>query len=363
MGQQVSEMTGRKTNRMNIGIVYDLFDDYPWREGDPPDADAENEPPETLEVIEDALRLLGHVPVRLGSPFGLASKLANDELRESIHAAVNIAEAARTRNREAYAPVMLEMAGIPFVGTDAIGLSVSLDKAWTKDLVQAAGIRTPSYRCYTTSNELKDDDLPDSFPMFVKPRFEGSSKGITRKSRVESFSELQNQVDWCLNTYQQDVIVEEFVKGSEFTVAVVGSNPVRALPPIQRAVDAASGIGLHALERRGYDGRTGAPSDELSDGFELPGDLTPELDVELQQMGLAAFRKLECRDFARVDFRVDHLGVPWFLEINPLPTFAPDGTLAIQAELEGRTYVAFLAEIFSEALFRVHPDRHQTDRS
>jgi D-alanine-D-alanine ligase len=64
---------------------------------------------------------------------------------------------------------------------------------------------------------------------------------------------------------------------------------------------------------------------------------------------------MECRDFARVDFRVDQGGQPWFLEINPLPTFAPDGTLAIQAELENRSYVELLADIFGEALDRITP--------
>jgi D-alanine-D-alanine ligase len=156
---------------------------------------------------------------------------------------------------------------------------------------------------------------------------------------------LVEQVARCLADYGQDALVESFVEGSEFTVAVIGSDPVRTLPSIQRAIDADSGIGLHALDRRGYDGR--------SEGYSLPGDLSPVLDALLQAFALASFKKLECLDFARVDFRVDTFGNPSFLEINTLPTFAPDGTLAIQAELENRPYVEILAEIFGEALNRV----------
>jgi D-alanine-D-alanine ligase len=330
---------------MNIGIVYDLFEDYPWRDGDPPDADAENEPLETLVVIEEAIRLLGHHPIRLGSPLTLGQRLKEDQ----VDVAINIAEAAHSRNREAYAPILLEMAGIPFLGTDALGLSVSLDKAWTKDLVATSGVPTPPYRCYADVSQIKEDDLPGPFPLLVKPRYEGSSKGITRDSRVHSMASLEEQVAKCLFLYRQDALVESFVEGSEFTVAVVGSNPIRTLPSIQRAVDTDSGIGLHALDRRGYDGQ--------SDGYHLPGELSPELDDLLQKLALASFEKLECRDFARVDFRVDKGGNPWFLEINPLPTFAPDGTLAIQAELENRPYVEVLATIFGEALDRVTKTR------
>ena len=146
--------------------------------------------------------------------------------------------------------------------------------------------------------------------------------------------------------YGQDVIVEEFIEGSEFTVAVVGSAPARALPVIKRAVETESGIGLHVLDRKGLPPVTGS--------YDLPGELTSDLESRLQQAALAVFHKLECKDFARVDFRVDSEGQEWFLEINPLPTFAPDGTFAIMAELQWQTYSEFLATVLSEAIARVH---------
>ncbi len=92
--------------RMNIGIVYDLFDDFPWIENDPRDADAENEAKQTLDVIEKAIRFLGHELIRLGSPLSFGTRLPDVE----VDIAINIAEAARSRNREAYAPILLEMA-------------------------------------------------------------------------------------------------------------------------------------------------------------------------------------------------------------------------------------------------------------
>ena len=326
---------------MRVGILYDLYDDYPWRPGEPADADAENEPETTLLALEAAVRRLGHEPVRLGPP----ARLERARL-SSIDVGVNIAEGAHSRNREGWAPTLLEMAGVPFVGSDALTLSVSLDKAWTKDLVAAAGVPTPPYRVLGDAAELGMDDLPGPFPLFVKPRYEGSAKGIGPNSLVRDLAALRAEVDRVTGDYAQDALVETYVTGGgEYTVAVVGTRHPRALPAIQRAVEAGTGIGLHALERRG------APHREWS--YRIEGRLDSDLEAEMQRLALLAYRKLECRDFARIDFRVDRDGRPWFLEINPLPTFAPDGTFAVLAELLGVPYEAFLSDVLGEALGRV----------
>ncbi len=328
---------------MRVGILYDLFDDYPWRPGEPPDADAENEPEATLLALEAAIGRLGHEPVRLGTP----ARLDRDRLG-SIDVAVNIAEGAHSRNREGWAPTLLEMAGVPFVGSDALTLSVSLDKAWTKDLVAAAGVPTPAFRTIGDASSLGPEDLPGPFPLFVKPRYEGSAKGIGPNSLVRDLPALRAEVDRITRDYGQDALVETYVTGGgEYTVAVVGSDPPRPLPAIQRAVEVDTGIGLHALERRG------APRREWS--YRIEGRLDSGLEADLQRLALLAFRKLECRDFARIDFRVDGNGRPWFLEINPLPTFAPDGTFAVIAELLGLPYDAFLADLLGEAIGRAVP--------
>ena len=327
-----------------IGLIYDVFDAYPWQEGDPPDADAEYEPEETVETLEAAVRYLGHKPVRIGTAVDLREKLHAD-LR--IDAAINIAEGARSRNREAYAPILLEMAGIPCPGSDALTLSLALDKAWTKDIVAAAGIPTPPHRVFSGPEAVDPADLPD-FPLFVKPRSEGTSKGITPESRVEDVDALRRAVTRIIDTYDQDALAEGFVEGGgEFTVAVVGHDPPEALPVLQRAVEPSTGIGLHALEHRG------APTADEEWDYALGGTLTGELEAALQQHALRVFDVLDCRDFARADFRVDADGRPWFLEINPLPTFAPDDTFAILAELQGRDYIPYLAEVFEQGLQRL----------
>ena len=326
---------------MRIGLIYDVFESYPWQDGDPPDADAEYEPEATVEALARAVRHLGHTPARVGTAHALRTRL-DDGL--DLDAAINIAEGARSRNREAYAPILLEMAGIPCLGSDALTLSTSLDKAWTKDLATAAGVPTPPYRVFRDTEAVDAEDLPD-FPLFVKPRYEGTSKGITVRSRVETVEALREQVRQVTTAYRQDALAEAFVAGGgEFTVAVVGNDPPEALPVLQRAVEATTGIGLHALEHRG------APPGDWD--YTLNGTLEPALEAMLQEHAVRIYEKLECKDFARADFRVDADGKPWFLEINPLPTFAPDGTFAIIAELMNRDYEDFLAEVLEGGLRR-----------
>lgn len=327
---------------MRVGIVYDRFGDAPPPPGAPPDWDAEYEPEETVAAIEGALRRLGHEPVRLGNVPALLDALRRGPL--GVDAAVTIAESYGSRNREAHAPVLLELAGVPALGSDALSLSLSLDKHLTKVVAASAGVAVPEGAVVRSEAEAASVDL--RFPLFVKPRYEGTAKGIGPSSRCETREALVAEAARQMALYRQDLVVESFVSGAEFTVGVVGTgDEAEALPVLQRAVERETGIGLHALERHEDPARPFA--------YDVPGVLTPELEARLQADALAVHRALDCRDVSRSDFRVPEVGPPVFIEINPLPTFAPDGTFAILAELVGEPYEAFLAGVLGRGLRRL----------
>ena len=330
--------------RLRIGLVYDLLGSFPRREGDPPDVDAEFEPEATLEALEGALRRLGHDVVRLGNPHALLARIGKGEL-PPLDAALDIAEGLRGRDREAWAPVLLQMAGVPALGSDALTLSASLDKAWALRLVAAAGVPVVPQRVLASLDDLETIDLPGPFPLFVKPRWEGTAKGIAPSSRVADRAALAREVERILRVYEQPALVERFLSGPEFTVTVVGNAPARALPVLQRALETTTGIGLHALERH--------PAPPGGWRHTVPGTLTPELEARLAALALRAYAALECLDFARADFRLDEAGEPRFLEINPLPTFDPGGSFGILAELEGRPVEALLADVLGAGLRRL----------
>ncbi len=326
------------TGALRVGLCFDRFGDAPRPPGAPPDWDAEYEPESTVAAIEMALRRLGHTPVRIGNARALLAAMGRGPL--GVDAAVSIAESYGSRNREAHVPVLLELAGVPCVGSDALSLSVSLDKHLTKTVVAAAGVAVPAGVVVPPGGDTAELAAGLAFPLMVKPRYEGTAKGILLSSRCETPAELRAEVARQHGLYGQDVVAEGFVEGAEFTVGVVGTGDgARALPALQRGVEPTSGIGVHALP--------GEPA------CVVEGVLTPELDEALAAAGLAAHRALECRDFSRSDFRVGTDGVPVFVEINPLPTFAPDGTFAILAELDGRPYDAFLADVLGAALGRL----------
>lgn len=330
-------------SKLLVGLVYDLLGTYPRVPGDPPDVDAEYEPEQTVRVLEAAIRRLGHRPQRIGNPQDLLARLGKREL-PPLDAVLNIAEGRVGRNREAWAPVLLEMAEVPTLGSDALTLSASLDKFWASTLVSRAGVATPAQSIFKGAVASENIELPAPFPLFVKPRWEGTSKGIRASSRVDDRGSLEREVLRVQRDYRQPALVEEFLPGAEFTVAVVGNGPARALPAIQRALEASSRIGVHAIE-----------SEAPPAGWQtrLPGCLEPELERELAALAIRAYDALECRDFARADFRLDREGRPRFLELNPLPTFAPEGTFGVLAELEGRPLDALLAEVILGGLRRL----------
>jgi D-alanine-D-alanine ligase len=329
---------------LRVGIVYDLLGTFPGAPGDPPDADAEYEPEATVEALEAAIRCLGHVPLRLGSPHELLGRAGKGEL-PPLDVSLNIAEGRGSRNREAWAPVLLEMCGVPALGSDALTLSLSLDKAWCAEKVEAAGVPVPQQVLFRSGEEAKNGLLPGPFPLFVKPRWEGTAKGIGPASRVPDRATLAQRVEALVRDYRQPALVEPFLPGAEYTVTLVGNDPPRALPVLQRALEAESGIGLHALERH--------PAPPGGWRHALPGELKPALEAQLAELSQRAFRALECRDFARTDFRLDARGRPFFLEINPLPSFAPDGSFGILAELAGRRHEELLAEAIGAGLERL----------
>ncbi|MCP4905802.1 MAG: D-alanine--D-alanine ligase [bacterium] len=306
----------------------------------------EFEPETTIEALEGAIESLGHRPRRLGSPAALLRCAAAGDL-DSLDVAFNLAEGFGGRNREAWAPVLLEMLGIPAIGSDALSLSLSLDKAWANRWLAAVGIPVAAQTTCASAADARTLSLPADFPLFVKPRWEGTAKGIRATSRVETREELVREVGRVVTNYAQPALVEAFVPGAEYTVTLIGNAPPLAFPAVQRALEVESGIGLHALEGPAAD-IAQTPLD-----YVVAGVLDGALETRMAELAVRAFEALECRDFARADFRLDRAGEPVFLEINPLPTFAADGTFAILAELEGSSLTEMLGRCVSAGLRRL----------
>lgn len=323
---------------MVVGLTYDLKSDYVPRGDEPPDVNAEFDSPGTIEAIARAIRSAGHEVVHLGNVAQLLKGL--DDL--AVDLVFNIAEGRGGRNRESQIPMLLELKGIPFVGADALTLGISLDKIVTKRIFTAVGIPTPRY--FEVRDAATLTTLPLPFPLIVKPRHEGSSKSLSEKSLVRSMDELRAQAEWLIRTYRQPALVEEFIHGTEFTVALIGNDPPEALPVVQVQIDGRIDLGdlFYTFAQ--------ISSPDLS--YICPAKIPAALEQELRTLGVRAYQAIECRDFGRVDFRVDTKGRPYVLEINPLPSLAAEDAFQILANHFGVPFDTVIHRILNAALAR-----------
>jgi D-alanine-D-alanine ligase len=182
------------------------------------------------------------------------------------------------------------------------------------------------------------------FPLIVKPRFEGSSKGLTDDSRVKNSEELKKQIEHIINAYKQPALVEEFISGSEFTVAIVGNEPVEVMPIVQIKID-----GRLKLNDKFYTFAR-ITSDRLE--YICPARINKDLKKKIQELALKTYNAVECRDFGRVDFRVDKEGKPYVLEINPLPSLSTEDVFMVVAKEMGISYEEMIGRILNSALKR-----------
>jgi D-alanine-D-alanine ligase len=322
-----------------VGLTYDLKTDYKFKEGDPLDANAEFDSLSTIDIIAGAIAANGFKVKKIGNAANLLEKI--DHLGVDI--VFNISEGLSGRNRESQVPILLEMAGVPFVGADALTLGLTLDKVMAKKIFIAEKIPTPNFFEVSSTSTLVDQDHCE-FPLIVKPRFEGSSKGLSESSRVENIDELKKQVEFIVKTYKQPALVEEFISGQEFTVAIVGNESPEVMPVVQIKID-----GKLKLNDKFYTFAR-ITSDRLE--YICPAKISSDLKKKLDDLALKVYRSVECRDFGRVDFRVDNNGNPYVLEINPLPSLSTEDVFMLIAKNIGITYEQMVGKILNSAMVR-----------
>ncbi|MDD4939468.1 MAG: ATP-grasp domain-containing protein [Candidatus Omnitrophica bacterium] len=322
-----------------VGLTFDLKTDYAFKKDDPPDANAEFDHPSTIQVIASAIQACGFKVKKIGNASSLLEKIGSLD----VDIVFNISEGLTGRNRESQVPILLEMAGIPFVGADALTLSLTLDKIMAKKIFIAENIPTPKFFELKSPEALANTNH-FKFPLIVKPRFEGSSKGLSENSRVENREDLKKQVEFVINTYKQPALVEQFISGQEFTVAVIGNDPPQALPIVQIKID-----GRLKLEDKFYTFAR-IQSDRLE--YICPAHINADLRKRIMELALKTYDAVECRDFGRVDFRVDSEGNPYVLEINPLPSLSTEDVFLLVAKEIGITYEQIIGRILDSALKR-----------
>jgi D-alanine-D-alanine ligase len=327
---------------MRIGLAYDLKETIALQQVSCDDACEEYDSSETIELIATSLEAEGHTVTLLGGGREFLGKI----LQEKVDFVFNIAEGRGTyRSREAQVPSTLEMLNIPYSGSDPQCLAVCLDKPLTKKLVALEGVSTPTWRIINDRQELHEVNRCRSlFPAIIKPAYEGSSKGIRLTSLVEDAEQANEVIECLLDKYHQPAMLERVIFGDEVTVGIIGNSPAKVLAVMCVLPKQRNDYFLYTLDvKRNYL--------ELVD-YECPAGLEEKVLQRIQTASLKAFKALGCRDFARLDFRISAGGVPYFLEVNPLPGLGSHSDLVIMAQKLGWNHRQLVSAVLSAALER-----------
>ena len=325
---------------VRVGFTYNQKRVKPGLHGEH-DEEAEYESPELLDAIRGAIRELGHEAIDLEATRDLPGRL----MTARVDVVFNLAEGVRGRGREAHVPSMLEWLGIPFTGTDAVGMALTLDKALAKQVVAGAGVPVPP-GVVLESIESRVEAGALRFPAIVKPLAEGSSKGVLGSSVVHDLETLHAVAAATIRKYRGPVLVEEFLSGREFSVGILGYPVPEVLPVMEmRFLAAAGAFPVYGFENKQHS------NDAMR--FECPADLDDDRTRELGALALSAYRALGCRDLARLDFRMDGHGRLHFIECNPLPGLTPDWSdFAVMGKTAGLDFTSLIGEILAGALRR-----------
>ncbi len=324
---------------MHIGITYDLRDDY-LREGYGHEQTAEFDRVDTIDGIDAALKSLGHGTDRIGNVRHLVRRLASGDTWDLVF---NIAEGMYGVGREAQVPALLDAYRIPYTFSDPLVLALTLHKGLTKTVIRAAGIPTADFAVIEDPADLQSLDL--QLPLFAKPVAEGTGKGISGSSRVDTHEQLSLLCTKLMHEFRQPVLVETYLPGREFTAGIVGTDNDAAVIGV-----------MEVLFRNHHEGEKIYSYHSKSNYEELIDYVIPEREVvqACSDLALAAWRALGCRDGGRVDIRMDSLDRPNFIEVNPLAGLNPvHSDLPIICRLLGIPFQDLIARILDSAMQRI----------
>jgi len=328
---------------LKVAVLFNLRREAPHRgdAGERASLQAEYDTQETVDALVAAIGAAGHTAVSVEADADCVTHLR----RERPDIAFNIAEGLPGDGREAQAPAMCEMLGIPHTGSGVLTLALCLDKAMTKRVLYHAGVPSPGFRVIRPGEPSDPGAL--RFPLFVKPVREGSSMGISPRSLVRDAPEFREQVAAVHAVYGQPALVEEFLQGREFTIGMLGNARVEFLPATEiNYGEVPAGyppVYTYQFKKEWDDDRF----------YLCPAPADPALIERLRSTALATYRAVDCLDVGRVDLRLDADGTPHVLEINPLPGMAPGfSDLPRQADVAGIGYERLVRRILEAAMAR-----------
>lgn len=304
-----------------------------------PDAESERDLLHTVEAIARILQHSAHQVVSAGlkkSPEELLQVLAGNKPDLVFNLFEGFGDKPAS---EYYIAGLLEWLAVPYTGCPLEAMVLGRDKVRTKYLLRGAGLPTADFQVVSTMDEVS---LPTAWPVIVKPAGTDASIGIHQDSVVTSDALLRNKVSHILKEYGAPVLVESYLPGTEFNVGVIDKDGLMALPVAEMVYTPQPGVQWPIVS---YESKWEIGSaDDLAMQPRCPAQINPALSLQLQELALSACRLVGCRDYARVDFRLDEHQKPHIMEVNPNPDLGESAGLARMVRAQGMTYEELIVQ-------------------
>lgn len=336
-----------------IAFLYNVRHKYPDQKDLSTHAEIDFDDPITIKTMIKHFKNAGFDVLPIEADEKAYIKLLKN--KEKIDLVFNYSEGKNGNDRETHLPSMLEMLEIPYTGSTPLTQALALNKAKAKEILVANKVPTTIHQLFKTGNEKLDKRF--KFPVIVKPIGQGSSGGITNKSVVFNQTQLKKQIAQVVKTYHQEAIVEPFLTGREFSVALLG-NPPRILPIIEadHSKLPKDYLPIDSLEVKWFfeeqEDQKGA-----SEHLICPAKISKSLENKIQALCLKTWEALNIRDWCRIDIRCDAKNNPYVLEVNsPAGMIPPEVSttsyFSLAARAAGINYEQLLTQIINTSLKR-----------
>lgn len=332
--------------RLRVAVIYNLFERL--QKGEEKDVLAEEGVIDEIGAVEKAIHSLNY------ECFILAIK---DEIYSIIHwlkeinpdVVFNLCESVfGNASLEMNIPAMLDLLRIPYTGSSALTLGLCQDKGKVKDILQSQGILTPRYKIFDRESDQIEGNI---FPAIVKPLHEDGSLGISKDSVVYNNESLKNRIRYVIEKYHQPALVEEFIEGRELNVSLLETNGKPEILPISEIDYSDFPDGIPKI--CGYEAKWVTESIEYQKSRPIcPAPLDWILQKRVEFIATRVFKLFGCRDYARVDMRVNSDGEIFVLEVNPNPDISLQSGFARSVKAKGMSYDELIGCLIEKALQR-----------
>ena len=331
---------------LKVALLYNLSERL--QKGEEKDILAEDAIIEEIGAVENAVRTLGH------QCFVMA---IHDEILTVMHwlqeirpdVVFNLCESVYGNTCwEMNIPALLDLFRIPYTGSSPLTLGLCQDKGKVKDILQSQGILTPRYKIFDRGVGPVKGNI---FPIIVKPLHEDGSLGISKESVVFDNEALSRQIQYVIEKYHQPALVEEFIDGRELNAGLLESDGKVGVLPISEIDYSEFPEGVPKI--CGYEAKWMADSIEYQKSKPIcPAPLEWVMKKRVEHIAVKAFKLFGCRDYARVDIRIDRNGKIYVLEVNPNPDISPESGMTRAIKVQGMTYEDFIGALLERSLQR-----------